>query len=280
MVVLETSCNEQYTYRVDGGQSTFVGLGDLHDTQYDHLELSTNVESLVGVDGTTDTGAQTNSQGCKYSIRVYPSEELEDSYRSDKPWIYATALAGLFVFTSVVFLLYDCMVERRQKIVLASAVQSGTLVSSLFPEAIRKQLYEEQREQAKTEDNRANWVVEPSSAMERKAAMANLYEDTTIFFADIVGFTKWSSTRTPSTYNHASESRPGHRRLMTLSTLKPTAQVFELLEALYGAFDAAAKRRGVFKVAVRRSRGLARTCSFLLFMSSLTFSAISFVDHW
>lgn len=42
-------------------------------------------------------------------------------------------------------------------------------------------------------------------------------------FADIAGFTAWSSVREPG-------------------------QVFTLLEAIYGAFDAIAKRRGVFKV--------------------------------
>jgi len=39
----------------------------------------------------------------------------------------------------------------------------------------------------------------------------------------LVGFTAWSSKREPT-------------------------QVFELLEALYGAFDEVAKRRGVFKI--------------------------------
>ena len=44
-----------------------------------------------------------------------------------------------------------------------------------------------------------------------------------MFFADISGFTAWSSTRDPS-------------------------QVFTLLETVYQAFDAIATRRGVFKV--------------------------------
>ena len=44
-----------------------------------------------------------------------------------------------------------------------------------------------------------------------------------IYFADIRGFTAWSSTREP-------------------------AQVFTLLETIYNAFDEIAKRRGVFKV--------------------------------
>ena len=45
----------------------------------------------------------------------------------------------------------------------------------------------------------------------------------TISFADIVGFTAWSSMREPS-------------------------QVFALLEHIYSSFDAIAKRRHVFKV--------------------------------
>jgi class 3 adenylate cyclase len=57
----------------------------------------------------------------------------------------------------------------------------------------------------------------------RAAANANLYPDATVLFADIAGFTKWSSSRSP-------------------------IEVFELLETIYGAFDKIANRRGVFKI--------------------------------
>ena len=53
--------------------------------------------------------------------------------------------------------------------------------------------------------------------------IADLFPNTTVFFADIAGFTAWSSVREPS-------------------------QVFTLLETVYKAFDKTAKRRKVFKV--------------------------------
>eukprot|EP00934_Nitzschia_sp_Nitz4_P003941 Nitzschia sp. Nitz4//scaffold84_size84139//73565//74158//NITZ4_005211-RA/size84139-exonerate_protein2genome-gene-0.76-mRNA-1//-1//CDS//3329559072//3931//frame0 len=53
--------------------------------------------------------------------------------------------------------------------------------------------------------------------------IANKYPNCTVYFADLAGFTEWAADREPE-------------------------QVFELLEALYGAFDAVALRRGVFKV--------------------------------
>ena len=53
--------------------------------------------------------------------------------------------------------------------------------------------------------------------------IAEFFPATSIMFADLSGFTAWSSTREP-------------------------AQVFTLLETLYGAMDKAARRLGVFKV--------------------------------
>jgi hypothetical protein len=44
------------------------------------------------------------------------------------------------VFTSLVFLLYDRLVERRQK-VMSTAVQSSAIVSSLFPSQVRDRLF-------------------------------------------------------------------------------------------------------------------------------------------
>jgi class 3 adenylate cyclase len=56
-------------------------------------------------------------------------------------------------------------------------------------------------------------------------AVIDLFPATTIMFADIAGFTAWSSAREPS-------------------------QVFTLLESIYAAFDRVAQRRRVFKVEV------------------------------
>jgi len=59
--------------------------------------------------------------------------------------------------------------------------------------------------------------------MQTRKPMADLFLETTVMFADIVGFTAWSSVREPS-------------------------QVFTLLETVYAAFDEIAKRHRVFKV--------------------------------
>jgi len=62
-----------------------------------------------------------------------------------------------------------------------------------------------------------------SLPMSSSRPIADYFPSATIMFADIVGFTSWASIREP-------------------------AQVFELLETVYGRFDKIAKRKGVFKV--------------------------------
>ena len=206
IVILENTCGQKYTYEVNGIQSSFVGHGDLHSSRYDHLRTGTSIESIIDRRRGNETGGGFQSDerdGCHYSIRVYPSEEFEESRYSNKPWAYAVILAALFLFTSSIFLTYDWMVARRQKLVMKSAVQSGKLVSSLFPEEVRDRLYEEQERNAAAKKCNG-WQLKqqqhqnPSeTAMEPKKAIARLYPETTLFFGDLCGFTKWSSDRTP-----------------------------------------------------------------------------------
>lgn len=121
------------------------------------------------------------------------------------------------------------------------AEESNAIVSQLFPENVRDRLFK--KEKGKRDKKKAGY--EPTKAKMRNflsdgstdggdldmmdhdelddRPIADLFPETTILFADIAGFTAWSSVREPS-------------------------QVFILLEKIYGAFDRIATRRGVFKV--------------------------------
>jgi class 3 adenylate cyclase len=98
----------------------------------------------------------------------------------------------------------------------------------LFPWQVRAQIYEESANDKSTTKTRRGTAgtgvdLHTASSSAPSRPIAELYENTTILFADMAGFTAWSSTRQP-------------------------VQVFELLETLYKAFDAIAVRFNVFKV--------------------------------
>jgi class 3 adenylate cyclase len=128
-------------------------------------------------------------------------------------------------------------VERRQKKVMKSAVRTNDIVSSLFPSNVRDRLFPSEQDgdqqKNKHEQNKLrikNFLSDGKSVDARskeeekdRGPIADLFPNCTVLFSDIAGFTAWSSVREPS-------------------------QVFTLLETLYGAIDATAMKRGVFKV--------------------------------
>lgn len=128
LVVLENGCAEAYTYEIDGGDAYVVGSGDLHDSHYDHMEISKTISVKVLKDGTA-TGIKLNQGKCPYSMHVYPSKKFYNHIVTNDPIIVTFAVGMVFLFTIIMFLIYDRLVERRQRLILAKATQSTAIVS-------------------------------------------------------------------------------------------------------------------------------------------------------
>jgi hypothetical protein len=128
------------------------------------------------------------------------------------------------------------MVQLRQEKVMNTANRTNEIVASLFPENVRDQIFAEENagdpksklKPFSGKQGLKNFLEEEDHGEENVIAydskpIADLFPYTTIMFADISGFTSWSSVREP-------------------------CQVFTLLETIYHAFDQIARKRGVFKV--------------------------------
>jgi class 3 adenylate cyclase len=162
--------------------------------------------------------------------------------------LYTVGIVLIFLFTSAVFIHYHIFVTRRQAKVEESAARSNAIVTSLFPAQVRDRLLVEQEGQAKNNKNGRrgsldivtnskygepgrNIVVLDNNDDEeavtdkllRTKPIADLFPNATVMFADICGFTAWSSVREPT-------------------------QVFTLLEQIYNSFDVLARKRRIFKV--------------------------------
>jgi hypothetical protein len=164
---------------------------------------------------------------CHYTVSVYPSQDFHHSTSS--PAVMTFAVAIIFAFAICMFFVYDRLVERRQRLVLHKAVQSTAIVSSLFPKNVRDRLMQEssvfERVGGSLRNSRHKNPLgeETKENEENSKPIADLFPNCTVMFADIAGFTAWSSSRDP-------------------------IQVFTLLQAVYQAFDKIASKRRVFKV--------------------------------
>jgi hypothetical protein len=233
-VVLENTCDEQFTYEVSGEGVKYLGPGNLANPKYEDMKQEITLSSSFVAEATT-IALTLNQDRCKLWLSIYPTAEMDEHYNDSFPLIITGVIAAVFVFTAAVFLVYDRMVEHRQSLVLDKAKRSTAIVSSIFPKQVRDRLMEAPIQGNAT---KLRSLLSKSSMVGSKEASANatdimssnpiadLFPEATVMLADVEGFTAWSSIREPS-------------------------QVFTLLESLYCAFDLVASRRRVFKVCRR-----------------------------
>lgn len=241
IVVLSNECNQTYSYSLAGTTATLVGEGDLHSAKFNNMvhkrtfnelfnEQEQEIRRYLNVD--------VDQYYCQFTLSVYPSESLEDSYVTEDALYFTLAVVAIFVLTILLFLAYDYIVSKRQQQIMKRAVQSRAIVSSLFPAAVRDRLFRADDASANNAadkgfrrdtpgKNKIKSFLSDVIPREQRPAevkpIADLFPHTTVMFADIAGFTKWSSERDPT-------------------------HVFTLLQTVYGSFDRIAKRRHVFKV--------------------------------
>jgi hypothetical protein len=259
VAVVENKCGQVYTFEINSAGSEggvkFLGLGDLHHTSLDAMR-----QSMFGFgdNNSSDTAHHhlipLNTDYCPYTLHIYPSIQMKREFVTNQPIWYAVTVALFFLLVTLVLAGYDWLVEERQKVIMEHAMQSGAIVSSLFPSQVRDRLFrrnsndlpnehQNDSQQPYASDDGSFSLLEPASnrlksyldrADNKGTAIgapntndskpiADLFPNCTVLFADISGFTAWSSIRDP-------------------------AQVFTLLEAVYHTFDMIARKRKVFKV--------------------------------
>jgi hypothetical protein len=130
-VVIGNNCTGSFTYEVHGPASSAVGVGDRHDHKYGSYRVDGFLNAETIEDGTSD-GIPFYKDTCPYYFFVYPTDAAYTYFVTTQPLIVSSALAVVFAFTIGMFLLYDRLVERRQRLLLAKATKSTAIVSSLF----------------------------------------------------------------------------------------------------------------------------------------------------
>lgn len=233
-VVMRESCGTSFTYRIQGGRApVFRGMGDLHETKYDYLMEYSDFMVYEG-----DFEGTVLEDHCQYTVQVYPTSQMEDALTSNQPIVYTVIVLGIFFFASTVFFLYDIFVMKRQRVVQETALRAMSLVTSLFPGNVADQLAQDKAEEDRkkketaalakkrkhairngfldaddeTNDQYGNAEEVDDDIVIDSKPIADLFPSATVLFADISGFTAWSSIREPS-------------------------QVFILLENIYRNFD-------------------------------------------
>jgi hypothetical protein len=134
-VVIENGCDPDgenaFTYQVDGADVKVVGRGDRHDPKFEQYLVDGSFSNDNMEDGTVE-GLRYDDTSCPHVFRVYPTQVEYAKFVTPMPIIMSLSISAIFAFAIGMFMLYDRLVERRQRIVLAKATQSTAIISSLF----------------------------------------------------------------------------------------------------------------------------------------------------
>lgn len=201
-VVLSNTCDEAFSYGVKGpeaqliqGESHLVADGEkvLHDSRYDDMEISAVFADFANSKLLLDSGV---AHHCVYTISTFPTRALENQYVSKDPALYTAVVVAIFLFTSIVFLLYDRLLNRRQltlEVEKSAARKHERLVSSLFPVNVRDQVLVQAGSTgpAKPADGKGHvsgtaFTVDSANIFGSRP-IADLYPQTTVFFGTLEG---------------------------------------------------------------------------------------------
>jgi hypothetical protein len=113
------------------------------------------------------------------------------------PVWYTVVILSVFAATSILFVLFDCLVQRRQARVVLTAMKQNIIVSSLFPKNIRAKMMEQVGQNNKLSShgkaglksflNDAENKEHGKNSLYKSKPIADLFADTSIMFADIAG---------------------------------------------------------------------------------------------
>lgn len=134
---------------------------------------------------------------------------MQTSFITNRPIVYTVVVIAIFIFVSLVLTIYDCCIQKRQRRVMNSAIKTNAIVHSLYPSNVCARLLEQEedklreakaaRKQKKGKRSKAFLNLDGctpgtayrqsnhSSLRSNAAPIANVSNETTVLFADIIG---------------------------------------------------------------------------------------------
>jgi hypothetical protein len=126
--VLHNTCDQSYTFLLNGPNVTYQGKGDFHQTNYDNFEQHIDLSVYGGAIDPVGSGSN-----CMYRMTVYPTSAFKESYKTRTPLIFSLIVLCAFLAMGITFLIYDWFVVRKNEKIIQAAAQSSAIVSVSIP---------------------------------------------------------------------------------------------------------------------------------------------------
>lgn len=204
VVLLESTCGGVTPFTLNGPTATCERSANILQKldKHDMAEQFTFIHDAFYEAG----------RSCSYVMKIYPSPSFITASDTSKPEFFAIVIFVCLVLTAVAFSVFDWMVVRRHVAVMDKAERSHAIVTSLYPKNIRERILQDPgpqtlrgisdngREADGSPTDLKSFLCDGRLTEQSKPSkpIADLFPNVTVMFADIAGFTAWSSVRQPT----------------------------------------------------------------------------------
>ena len=140
--VLHNTCGQTFTAELhdngSGNETTMsFRLGDEHETVYEHMMETIPVVSFMA----THYNSTVGYQACAYELRVYPTQQMRDDFKSNAAVIATTVVGVSFVLVLIIFFFLERRFQKKKQQIIKSVEKSNAIIASLFPSNVRDRLF-------------------------------------------------------------------------------------------------------------------------------------------
>lgn len=208
LAVVNSSCPEMrttdnmvmngftYTYEVNQNRAVFKGRGDLHLDYYTSERQTASLVSVLEEAGlsTSADGTHLSASFCPYDVSFYPSARFHNHHMTKSPIKMTISVVLIFSCTLLIFLLFGAFTSRRLELMGRRTAHMRKLYNKLFPKEVQERMFKadgDPNEEARDPLLRLKALV--NKEKEKVTPICDLWPNATVLFADISGFTAWSS---------------------------------------------------------------------------------------
>jgi class 3 adenylate cyclase len=221
--VVETACDQQFTYLVEGNEATFLGAGDYHDPKFTRM-VKTKMTSQLLETSVEFAGLPMELEHCPFLLRIYPTESLQQEYSSTATILLACTLALLLSVTTGI-LVVNLQSKSRfagQNTNIPTLIGGNNNLRKVFWKLPKFKRGPQFKGGVAPPHLKATLQTFPERITLSKSRHISL-SNATVMFADILGLESWSTGKDP-------------------------AEVTNLMQTVHRSLNVIAKRHGVPQV--------------------------------
>jgi signal transduction histidine kinase/CheY-like chemotaxis protein len=117
VVVFDNPCSQSFTFELNGPEARYLGVGDRHDKKYESKVMAASLSDMGSYSSRSyaATWIPLSTEYCQFSIRVYPSQVVEQNFVTLYPVLFTVLIAFTFAVEIACFYWFTRIVERRQR---------------------------------------------------------------------------------------------------------------------------------------------------------------------